>query len=71
MPTSGLIAAFLFGLVVHHEWVRSRTRRCDACRIERDGGTLGMIPHTCSRRRALHRDRKGIVREFGKRVRSE
>lgn len=63
-----LLLAGLLGGVLYREFVIWRQRRCDACRIERDGGTLGFLAHTCSKRRALYRHKKGQVTEFGKKV---
>lgn len=62
-----LIAAGMLGAVLYHELVIWRQRRCDACRVEAGGGTRVLIPHTCSRRRALYRHKKGHVTEFGER----
>lgn len=66
-PTS--MAIFLLALVAGCvgvvEFVKRRAAGCDACRIERDGGRITLMPHTCSSARALYRDRKGNVYEFG------
>jgi hypothetical protein len=45
-----------------------RIAQCDACRIDSMGGQLIRIPHTCSKRNALYRNKKGDVYEFGKKV---
>lgn len=66
-----ILVGVISAMIIRHEWLIHRIRCCDACRIDSMGGQSVSIPHTCSRSRALYRDRKGDVYEFGKFVRHE
>jgi hypothetical protein len=61
-----LLMSALVGLIGYIEVINWRARRCDACRIEKWGGSRVLIPHSCWPWRALHRNSKGDVTEFGK-----
>lgn len=64
-----LFMSALVGIIAYVEVIQWRARKCDACRIEGWGGSRVLIPHTCWPWRALHRNSKGDVKEFGKIVR--
>lgn len=69
---AGLIASALMGGVGHALWTRHRVMTCDGCRIENMGNGTGgrFVPHTCSRDRAVYKDKHGNLYQFGERRRA-
>jgi hypothetical protein len=67
-----LILSPVVGGIAYVAVRRWRINRCEACRLDEDRigeKTRVLIAHTCSKRRALYRDRGGNVVEFGSVVR--
>ena len=62
-----MLAAGLAVAVFTMDAVERRRMACDGCRLEALGSSMPYITHTCSRRRALFRDRRGRMYMFGRR----